>query len=172
VSLEKKAPTIKKEAVVITGSHESMAFRSLEVVRGIVAYNFLFRVERLCAKLFVLVELRDPEAPIDVSIDLAALKLAQTAAFRCAQFLEDPAKNVLTDDWPELGRPLSFFGIQSQVKDDDSLSSEDESPEEKKNAIPSPRPGEGRAEAAAAALAAKNALYGQGAPYPMDEDDF
>jgi len=134
-----------KEPVRVPGAHDSLVFRSLEVVDGCVAYNFLFRVSRVCAKLFVLVDLRSPDDPIDPRVDIAALKLAQTAVARCVNFLANPRHNVLTEDWPDLGRPLSFFGIASHLPEPPLT----------------PHPGQGRDEAHQAAARAQHQLRQQ-----------
>lgn len=82
----------------IAGADRALVFRSSHVVDMCLTYNCLFQVNRVCAQLYVLVELKHDQP--DPAIDLGVLALAAAAVSNTRRFLDDSKSNRLLPDWP------------------------------------------------------------------------
>lgn len=100
LALEEPGGEDNGRPVALPGANDSRVFRSRAIINGLVAFNCLFRLGRICAKLFVLVELRQEDV-VDPAITLAVLGLASTALANVRAILEDPKANPLLNDLPD-----------------------------------------------------------------------
>lgn len=101
-TLAAEEPGVEDNArpVALPGAGDSRVFRSRAIINGLVAFNCLFRFGRVCAKLFLLVELRQEDV-VDPAVTLAVLGFASTALANVRAILEDPKANPVLSDLPD-----------------------------------------------------------------------
>lgn len=86
--------------VAIAGTEDSRVYRSKKIVQGTVAFNCIFRINRVCAKLYILVDLEE-HAAVDPNVTIGVLALAATAASNLHKFLTNHKANRLVKDLPD-----------------------------------------------------------------------